>query len=277
MASMYAKLMSRITESSLMEEDLPVRYCFLMLLAVADPQGYAIGTDIALARRMNMPVADFKRCVGELMKPDADSNSKEHEGRRVIESDCERGYFVVNYTKYRDTRDEEHRREYMREYMRKKRNSNDLSSVNSGKQRKPRLAKAEAEVKEEADSPKAPAPASPPLGGGKKDVLPTTPEALAISELFSRRTDTAWSPKEITKFRDLIRRGVATLETIATVAAYYRSERAKGSEGRHRRDLSTFLNNFDGELDRAQAATNGSNGVRSSAHHIPSSSELDAR
>lgn len=127
-----------------MEEDLPVRYCFMMLLAIADPKGYAIGTDIALARRMNMPVEHFKECIAELMKPDADSNSKENDGRRVIESDCERGYFVVNYAKYRDTRDEEHRREYMREYMRKKREPKQLVNC---KQRKPTLAKAEEEVK----------------------------------------------------------------------------------------------------------------------------------
>lgn len=146
---MFAKLMSRITESSLMEEPLAVRYCFMMMLAIADPHGYVIGTDVAIARRLNMPVAEFRECLAELMKPDEDSNSKEQDGRRITESDCERGYFVVNYAKYRDTRDEEHRREYMRKYMRKKRSEKELQHVSSRKQRKPLLAKAEAEVKEE--------------------------------------------------------------------------------------------------------------------------------
>ena len=41
--SMYAKLMSRITESSLMDEEIVVRYTFMMMLAIADPQGYVIG------------------------------------------------------------------------------------------------------------------------------------------------------------------------------------------------------------------------------------------
>ena len=31
---MFAKLFERITESSLMEEEIPVRYCFVMLLAI---------------------------------------------------------------------------------------------------------------------------------------------------------------------------------------------------------------------------------------------------
>ncbi len=150
---MYAKLMSRVTESSLMEEPIDVRYCFLMMLAIADPQGYVVGTDIAIARRINMPLEQFKSCLQELMKPDENSNSKEAEGRRVVNSDCERGYYLVNYVKYRDTRDEEHRREYMRNYMRKYRDDKPLSgtvkSVNSGKQKLSKLAKAE--VKEEAD------------------------------------------------------------------------------------------------------------------------------
>lgn len=152
---MYAKLMSRITESSLMDEEIPVRYCFVMLLAIADPQGYVVGTDVAIARRLNMPLADFKHCLNQLMQPDPNSNSMEHEGRRVIDSDCERGYFLVNYAKYRDTRDEEDRRRYMKEYMRKYREGKDVTHVNNGKQRKPPLAKEEEEEKEDKKARKA--------------------------------------------------------------------------------------------------------------------------
>lgn len=250
---MYAKLMGRITESSLMEEPLDVRYCFMMLLAIADPQGYAVGTDVALARRMNMPLADFKRCVEELMKPDEDSNSKEEAGKRVILSDCERGYFVVNYAKYRDTRDEEHRREYMRDYMRKKRNGKDVAPVNNGKQRKPPLAKVEEEAK--GDTPKP--PDAEPLAP-EKDAKPKTPEALAVAELFNRRPETEWDDKEIKAFKALVKRKVMTLAAMGAISHYYAAERPKAGEGRHRRDLKTFLNNFDGELDRAEAfAANG--------------------
>lgn len=152
---MFAKLFSRITESSLMSEDIPVRYCFVMLLAIADPQGYVVGTDVAISRRLNMDLDEFRRCIEKLMSPDPDSNSMEEEGRRVIVSDCERGYFLVNYRKYRDTRDEEHRREYMRAYMRKYRGGNDVTPVNNGKQRKPALAQAEVESEEEKKARKA--------------------------------------------------------------------------------------------------------------------------
>lgn len=129
---MYAKLFSRITESSLMETELPVRYTFIMLLAIADPQGFVVGTDIAIARRLNMDVLELKRCLHILAQPDPDSNSKEEGGRRVLPSDCERGYRIVNYIKYRDLKDEEHRRDYMRDYMRRYRAQE--TPVNFGKQ-----------------------------------------------------------------------------------------------------------------------------------------------
>lgn len=118
---MYSKLYARITESSLMEEPINVRYTFVLMLAIADPEGYVIGTNIAIARRLNMDLAEFEECLGVLMSPDANSNSKDHEGRRVLVSDGERGYRLVNYVNYRDMKSPQDRRDYMREYMRKRR------------------------------------------------------------------------------------------------------------------------------------------------------------
>lgn len=135
-----------------MEEDIPVRYTFVMLIAIADPLGYVIGTDVAIARRLNMPLQEFERCRNVLMTADIDSNSKEEDGRRIVESDGERGYRVVNYVKYRDMRDEEDRRAYMREYMRRKRSGEPtvVNSVNTCKQKLTLLAKEEADAEAEA-------------------------------------------------------------------------------------------------------------------------------
>lgn len=237
---MYAKLMSRITESSLMDEDIPVRYCFVMLLAVADPQGYAVGTDVALARRLNMPLEDFKRCIHKLKQPDPDSNSKEEEGRRVIDSDCERGYYLVNYTKYRDTRDEEQRREYMREYMRNYREGKGVTRVNKRKQRKPQLAKVDVEVK--VDKP----PIVPQGGhGGKTDNLPTSDRAKLVADIFHRKHTTPWSGKEIEAFKKL---KPQPDEDFTLVAEFYE----KSGHEFLRHDLLAFLNNFTGEVDKAR-------------------------
>ena len=127
----YAKLFSRITESSLMEEEIPVRYTFVMLLAIADPTGLVIGTDVAIARRLNMPVKDFIKCIEVLGSPDKESNSKEFEGRRVIPSEGERGYQIVNYVRYRGLKNETSRRDYMRGYMRDYRSKKNSCKQNS--------------------------------------------------------------------------------------------------------------------------------------------------
>ncbi len=152
---MYAKLFSRITESSLMEQPVPTRYVFLALLAIADPKGHVIGTDIALARRINIPLNSFQEAVRNLMEPDPDSNSTSEDGRRLVPSDCGRGYRLVNYLAYRNARDEDHRREYMRNLMAEKRARDKaadtvLAPVSSVSTRKRSLAQAEAEADAEA-------------------------------------------------------------------------------------------------------------------------------
>lgn len=150
---MYAKLFSRITESSLMEEPINVRYTFVLMLAIADPEGYVIGTDVAIARRLNMPLAEFEKCLETLLAPDPHSNSKLLNGVRLVNSDGERGYKIVNYTTYRDLKSPEDRREYMRNYMRDRRKAekeltlgNDVNSVNNCKSPLAQLGQAEAEA-----------------------------------------------------------------------------------------------------------------------------------
>jgi hypothetical protein len=123
MLNMYAKLFSRITQSSLMEQDIKTRYVFMMLLAIADSAGDVIGTDIAIARTLNIPREEFEQAIAALMSPDPESNSPEEDGRRVVSSDAGRGYRIVNYTKYREIKTTEEKREYMREYMRRRRNA----------------------------------------------------------------------------------------------------------------------------------------------------------
>lgn len=171
---MFAKLFSRITESSLMEEIIEVRYTFMTLLAISDPQGYVIGTDVAIARRLNMPLELFAECVGELMQPDLNSNSKEEEGRRVIPSDHERGYKLVNYRTYRDMQDEGSRREYMKTYMQRYRGKK--AAVNNGKLPLAPLGQAEAEAAAEA-------------GTATHAVLPTLPQSSPPKARVRKKVD----------------------------------------------------------------------------------------
>lgn len=150
---MFVKLFSRVTESSLMEETIETRYVFIMLLTISNPHGLVVGTDIAIARRINIATDKFEAAIKRLMAPDLNSNSKENDGRRLVMSEGERGYQIVNYLKYRSMRDEEGRREYMTGYMadyraKGKDKSRPVNSVNNGKRR---LAYAEAESKSNSE------------------------------------------------------------------------------------------------------------------------------
>tara|TARA_R110002126_G_C10418247_1_gene497160 strand:- start:395 stop:1099 length:705 start_codon:yes stop_codon:yes gene_type:complete len=132
---MYAKLFSRIAQSSLMEEKVNTRYVFMMMLALSDRHGEVIGTDVAISRMMNVPKNDFCDALKPLLEPDLDSNSPAEEGRRIILSENGRGYKIVNYLNYRDIKSDDEKREYMRQYMKRRRdktkeNDENVNSVN---------------------------------------------------------------------------------------------------------------------------------------------------
>ncbi len=83
-------------------------------------------------------------------------------------------------------------------------------------------------------------------------MIPSTDTAKRIAILFKRRLDTHWSEKEVKRYRQLIKDQVMSDEALELIGRYYVYQR-KQEKGIHRRDLYTFLNNFAGELDRAQA------------------------
>lgn len=102
------------------------------------------------------------------------------------------------------------------------------------------------------DKEQDPDPDKPPRTR-ESDNKPTSPEALRVAAIVGRRPTTAWTATEISKYRQLLKAGQLTDEHLALLESYYTAEKAKGKDGYHRRDLTTFLNNFAGELDRANA------------------------
>jgi hypothetical protein len=94
-----------------------------------------------------------------------------------------------------------------------------------------------------------------PIGGHgraenpKKIQPPQCEEAIRLGKLFCRRTATDWEEKEVKVLKKLM---PIQIEDLDLLERYYAAERAKGKDGHHRRDLSTLLNNFSGELDRAR-------------------------
>lgn len=86
-------------------------------------------------------------------------------------------------------------------------------------------------------------------GAGSK-MVPTTDQSKRVATMFSRRHTTPWTEKEIKAYRAI---GKIEPDDLTALEKYYAAERAKGEvEGRYRRDMQTFLNNFASELDRAR-------------------------
>lgn len=259
---MYAKLFSRIAQSSLMEEDIETRYCFMMLLAIADSGGDVIGTDVALARTVNLPLDTFKRCIAALMAPDPDSNSQVNEGRRIMPSESGRGYLLVNYATYRSIKTAEEKKAYMREYMQRRRKllkDKDVTAVNVGKTALSDVTHAEgegeadgeSEAKAEAFQPEEPPTASAkPRGvveGKNSERIPTTDQSKRIAAMFRRKLTTGWSKKEYEAYRSL---GTIDADDLSLMEDYYKAPMPPDADYR-RRDLLTCLNNWQGEVDRA--------------------------
>ena len=152
---LYGKIFEQIFSSSIMEEELEVRYLFMSMLAICETGGVVDITPEALARKVNLPVDRVRLALQALQRPDPKSRSSNDEGRRLVAIDTHRdwGWIIVNYEKYKAIRSNEERREYMKEYMRRKRTNKLLTPVNSVNRLLTPLAKAEAEAEEEEKKP----------------------------------------------------------------------------------------------------------------------------
>jgi hypothetical protein len=248
---MYAKLFERITESSLMEEDINTRYVFMMLLAIADKQGTVIGTDIAIARRLNIPLNLFKYAMSHLASPDPDSNSKDYSGKRVVPSNAERGYLIVNYLKYRSFKNEDGKREYMREYMAKRRGKETsvnpvltpvspvLTVLAHTEAEAEAEAETETETETETESCAVVVPEKPDPPKKKKRQSDASDIALEIYDAYPKKVGRGAALKAIQKAID---RGNSPESVLEATKAYAKSALVKTTESQFLPHASTWYN-----------------------------------
>ena len=116
------------------------------MLAMADRKGRVWASVPGLANRARVSLEDTETALGTLLAPDRYSRTPDFDGRRIEPIDG--GWKLLNHAKYRDTRDDEVRRDYMRDYMRGYRKHGSLT-VNPSK---PGLAKAEADTEAESNT-----------------------------------------------------------------------------------------------------------------------------
>lgn len=122
---MYAKVFTQMLDGSIVEEPIGLRWLWVCLLMLADEDGTIEMTPAAIARRINMPLAEVESGLERLCSPDPQSRTTTDEGRRLRAIPGKPwGWTLVNHAKYRGMRSANDRREYMRGYMRQYRSEN---------------------------------------------------------------------------------------------------------------------------------------------------------
>lgn len=113
------------------------------MLAMADKHGRVWGSIPGLANRARIDVEACRGAIASFMSPDADSRTKDYEGRRIEEIDG--GWRLLNHAKYRAIQDEENTKESKRRWWHE--NKDKLETT-----RKARSHSIQAEADTEADT-----------------------------------------------------------------------------------------------------------------------------
>lgn len=95
----YFPLFRKFLDSSIMDEDVEVRFLFLTMILKADRDGFVEATDTALARASALKLVDVQEALVILQAPDARSTTTDDDGRRIAEVSPNR-WLILNYDKY---------------------------------------------------------------------------------------------------------------------------------------------------------------------------------
>ena len=119
---MFAKVFASLWDGTLADH-WETWSTFVFLLAHCDADGVIDMTPQAIARRSCIPLDKVKAALEQLAAPDPHSRTAESDGRRIVLLDDHRdwGWRIVNYSSYRNMRDEEQRREQNREAQNRRR------------------------------------------------------------------------------------------------------------------------------------------------------------
>jgi hypothetical protein len=131
MSTSFTKLFSTITESTIWGERDPIRLTWITMMAMADRKGRVFGSLPGLAHRARVSLEDALEAIEKFQKPDQFSRTREHDGKRIELIDG--GWRLLNYSKYREMRDEEASKEAKREYINDRRESEKAAEEATGK------------------------------------------------------------------------------------------------------------------------------------------------
>ena len=103
----YVPIADSFFESSIMREDLTVRFVMLALIRLALRAGANGEVDmdpLMFAASINIPLADVESAIRRLMEPDPASSTPDEDGRRIVPVNPDRpfrNWRLVNWSKYR--------------------------------------------------------------------------------------------------------------------------------------------------------------------------------
>lgn len=216
----WTPLWSKIVDSSIWTESLQVRILFVTMLALKDRDHVVRRNPFELARRANLTEDEVVLALKVLESPDTKRKEpQDYDGRRIKK--VEDGWLMLNGDKYRRMMQMCYRREYKAVKQAEYRDKNDEPTTE--------------------DQPELTAVNEP------QDWKPTELQ-LRLGALFKRKPTTQWSKAELKAFKSIGR--VAT-EDLCLLETYYTANFPQDKDYR-RRDLSTLLNNLNGEIDRAR-------------------------
>lgn len=241
----YTKLFGSIVASTIWTEPHAVRIVWITMLAMANKNGIVEASLPGLADLSRVTMDEVKQAVKALESPDEYSRTPGHEGRRI--EACDGGWKILNHGKYRAKMGADEKREYFRLKKQEQRMSNPGPTLSNNVQVGPTMSRMSrhAEAEAEAVPPPTPKPPTP------KDTTPTSDAAKTIATIFRRNLTTRWAVKEIGAFKELQKRGILTPENLQIVETFYTAAK-NDPEAYLRTTLPAFLNNFDGEIDKAQ-------------------------
>ena len=145
MSVTFTKLFSSITESTLWCEPHATRIAWITMLAMCDRRGRVFASVPGLANRARITVDEARAAIAAFLRPDPDSRTQDHEGRRIEPIDG--GWRLLNYDRYRAIRDAEQDRETARERVRRYRERRaNVTPVTPGNDNAEAEAEAEAET-----------------------------------------------------------------------------------------------------------------------------------
>jgi len=122
MSAGYTKIFTGMLDSTVWQLSKEARLLWITLLLKKDRKQMIRAPIPGLAHAARLTIDETEAALKELSSPDKYSQSREHEGRRILR--MEDGWWVVNGEKYRDLLTPEDRRAYkaqkQREYRAKK-------------------------------------------------------------------------------------------------------------------------------------------------------------